>query len=437
MIDRLYKVYCFWRNHGSDSLLKLLAHKISNNTSSLSTAGNSATKRFDIVNQGNVRDVVSARFQACTPLRVFSSQALKGDKRISVVTDSINSGSLYGGVGTALILATLLAKEASARIRIITRTERAQAENFQHLLETYNLSVDQEVEFVFAPYYDFRYEIDLFEGEQFITTSWWTTESTMASIRHDSIIYLLQEDERMFYPYGDDHLRCSTVLHSSSLNFVINSQLLYDHLLAEGFNNIANSGIWFEPAFPSAIYYPRSSEETGKRKLIFYARPNNLRNLFYFGINVIEEAVARGIVDLNLWDIIFVGKDVPRIVIGESYVPTIKENLAWADYAELIGSVDLGLSLMYTPHPSYPPLDLVASGAVAITNRFASKQNLTGYSKNIIVGDLELESMLTALGEGLKLATNQPLRSENYLGATLNRNWSDALSEVTRNILKP
>jgi len=60
----------------------------------------------------------------------------------------------------------------------------------------------------------------------------------------------------------------------------------------DGFNNIAAQGKWFEPAFPKHIFYPRAPKSSGKRRCLFYARPNNNRNLFYLGIEVIEQAIA-------------------------------------------------------------------------------------------------------------------------------------------------
>ena len=39
-------------------------------------------------------------------------------------------------------------------------------------------------------------------GDLFVTTSWWTTWATRASVDPASIIYLVQEDERRFYPGG-------------------------------------------------------------------------------------------------------------------------------------------------------------------------------------------------------------------------------------------
>lgn len=430
MIDRLYKIYCFWRNHGSRALIRLLLIK-------LQLAGSHEHPRNKAIDQGSARELVAARFEACSPLQIFAIPNVDGKKRISIVTDSINSGSLYGGVGTAIIIAALLAESTKSHLRVVTRTERAKPENLGHILKTYGIQLDKEVEFSFAPFYDKRHEIDLLEGERFITTSWWTTAATMASVPHGSVIYLLQEDERMFYPYGDDHLRCSTIMRSKEVRYLINTQLLFDHLVSEGFSNIAKNGMWFEPAFPADVFFPRTAKPESKLKFLFYARPNNLRNLFYFGIDLLEEAVAQGILDLGIWDVVLVGKDIPKVVLGETYVPAIRENLAWSEYAELIGGVDLGLCLMYTPHPSYPPLDLAASGAVVVTNQFANKLDLGAYSKNIVCSELDRASMLEALAEGIRLASDAMARESNYQASRLRRDWRLSTADVIRNVAKP
>lgn len=429
MIDRLYNAYCHWKAKGTRELLILTLLTLKNKGAPVTLTPGAVTATHTLRTKPTGQELVKTKFQHCSALRLFSTPG-NGAQRISIVTDSINSGSLYGGVGTAMIFAAMLAEATKARLRIITRTERAQPSNLEHVLTTYGIHVAEDVEFVFAPFNDDRYEIDFFYGECFITTSWWTTASTMASVPHESIIYLLQEDERMFYPYGDDHLRCTAVLAADSLRFVINTRLLFDHFKAEGFSNIAANGTWFEPAFPSEVFYPRPEQRSGKRTLMFYARPNNLRNLFYFGVELLEEAVSRGIIDLSQWDILLVGKDVPKITIGETYVPEVMENMAWAEYAELIGRVQLGLCLMYTPHPSYPPLDLAASGAVVVTNRFAGKQDLSMYSNNIVCGNLCKESMLQALAAGVALAADEAACSANYKANGLNRNWRACTAAV-------
>jgi hypothetical protein len=47
--------------------------------------------------------------------------------------------------------------------------------------------------------------------------------------------------------------------------------------------------------------------------------------------------------------------------------------LGWDDYLALLSTAHLGVSLMASPHPSYPPLEMAASGLVVVTNRWGPK----------------------------------------------------------------
>jgi hypothetical protein len=378
----------------------------------------------------NGAELVASQARHCAALRLFT--APRGARpRVNVVTDSINSGSLYGGVGTAVIMACHLARARGATLRIITRTERARPSNLAGVLSTYGIRMDHEVVFAFAPFYDTRYQLEVSDGDLFITTSWSSTAATMASVRHDSVVYLLQEDERMFYPHGDEHLHCSRVLRNPDLRFVVNTRLLFDHLVASGLDNVARNGIAFEPAFPPHVYRRQQTRPGQKRTLAFYARPNNLRNLFHFGVEVLEAALERGIVRTEEWDIVFLGKDIPKIKLnGGRYTPRRLENLKWADYADFAGTVDLALCLMYTPHPSYPPFDMAASGAVVVTNRFANKQDLGGYCENILCGETDLDAMLEVLAQGVALAGDEPRRSANARNHNLPGDWAESFAPV-------
>ena len=66
----------------------------------------------DSTMSGMAGDLVDERFPGRAPLRVFAVPYAP-QPRISIVTDSINSGSLYGGVGMAMILGALLARPAA------------------------------------------------------------------------------------------------------------------------------------------------------------------------------------------------------------------------------------------------------------------------------------------------------------------------------------
>ncbi|MDB5881688.1 MAG: uncharacterized protein JWP43_1566, partial [Ramlibacter sp.] len=93
----------------------------------------------------NAREFVKEHRLKCAPLQMFEIPS-DGSARVSLVTDSINRRQLYGGVGTAIIMAALLAEARGARLRIITR-DRAMPADLHALLEAYGISVSKEIEF--------------------------------------------------------------------------------------------------------------------------------------------------------------------------------------------------------------------------------------------------------------------------------------------------
>lgn len=447
MNTRGSRFVAFWSEHGTAAAMRLIRAKIGDaiagrpifNKMALDDFGDDSHSTDIALGRDDhalaASKVVRTRFLTSQPLETFLiPNALP---RVSLVTDSIGRESLFGGVGTALLLAAQLANRMNASLRIVTRTEAPSASNAAQILGAYGIQLKHEVQFAFAPMaLDGATQsagaagLDIHPDETFITTSWWTTAATLASVPPASIIYLLQEDERMFYPFGDDRVHCERILNNQDIRFVVNTRLLYDHLIASGLDNLEHNGSWFEPAFPKTLFYERQRASGGKKKFFFYARPNNLRNLFYVGLDIIERAVNEGILDLEQWDLLLVGKHIPNVAFGNGYVPERCEGLDWEAYANLVGTVDLGLCLMYTPHPSYPPLDLAASGAVVVTNKFANKQDLSNYSRNIICTELNTEAALDALRAGVALAEDKETRARNFAANGLGVDWTQSFEPI-------
>ena len=275
------------------------------------------------------------RFSALEPLRTFRGPPAPG--WVTMVTDGIDAGRLFGGVGTAMVLAALMARRLGARLRLVTRREPAQAENFGAVLSALRIPWEGNVEFVHSPAGGGR-EVPVGDGDIFLTTSWWTTWCVRRSVDPSRIIYLLQEDERMFYPYGDERLRCSETLRDPDVRFVVNTEALFRHLVggAEPLPNLRANGMWFEPAFPSAMdeVPPRRADD--KQHFLFYARPNNLRNLYWRGLEVIEACLEEGILEPEHWEIHFVGQDLEDLVLPRGVRPRLAQNLPWAQYVDLI-----------------------------------------------------------------------------------------------------
>ncbi len=372
---------------------------------------------------------VRTRYSNLSPLNVLM---LRGStRRLNIVTDSVNSGSLFGGVGTALILGALLARRLNMPLRIVTRKEVSNAQNIDDVLRVNGIDWDQNIEFAHSPHQNAAC-VPISEQDLFLTTSWWTTKPALGSVPKQKIIYLLQEDERMFYPFGDERLRCRETLENGDVHFIVNSQLLFQHFISgcEPLRNFENKAVWFEPAFPSSHYHaePSRLNATGKRNFFFYARPQNARNLYYRGLESINAAIEERILTADEWEIYFAGRLLENVIFPGGITPTLMENLPWAEYAALVRQMDVGLCLMETPHPSYPPLDLAASGGVVVTNRHGIKTSLDGYSRNIICAEPTVEGLKEAIRTAGRIACDPKTRLENYQRNTLQRDWIAALT---------
>jgi len=219
---------------------------------------------------------------------------------------------------------------------------------------------------------------------------------------------------------------------------VVNSALLFRHF-TEGpspLPGLADRSVVFEPAFPAGLFFEDRARRTpdAKRTFLFYARPNNLRNLYWRGFEAIERSLLAGTLVAADWRFVFVGKDIGNVSLPGSPEVEIAENLSLDEYARHVRSADLGLSLIYSPHPSYPPLDLAASGAVVVTNSFGStKVDLSGYSSDIICTEPTVDALVEGIARGVAAVADAD-RTAGY-GPLLARSWSETLAPVVDQIL--
>ena len=369
--------------------------------------------------------LLTARFSHVAGYPVF--RAPPSRMRVTVVTDSIGPSSLFGGVASALLLATLLANRLDAILRVVTRTDAPEVPPIRTVLASNGVALNGPLELGFAPE-DGSRELDVMDHEVFLTTSWWTTRATLASVPRTRIVMLVQEDERMFYPHGDDRLLCAETLSEPNIPVIVNSRLLFDHLAggAAPLPNLHEHGMWFEPAFPGGVTQPRG----GKRRFFFYARPNNSRNLFWRGVAALDAAMAEGLFPPEEWDMFWVGKDVPEILLANGVQPIRIAGLDWDAYQAMVSTMDAGFVLMDTPHPSYPPLDLAAVGAAVLTNTHPGKASLSHYSANILMAPPTMDGLLEGLRQLAVAACADEERATRLAADRINRDWTAALEPV-------
>jgi hypothetical protein len=322
----------------------------------------------------------------------------------------------------------LAATLAKATLRVVTINGESSPRAMAELARAVGIPMPEKTEFV-SVYPGGGTVLPTHQNDRYLTTSWWTTEA-LTALSDSNTFCLTQDDERIFYPLGDENVRCSRALLRSDVRFIYNTALLREHLLREG---IARAdSLAFEPAFPEDLFYYSSERRTEQKNLLFYARPNHPRNLFYTGIEALERALSRR--SLPNWRVVLCGTDIPSIRFT-SNTPIIKAgNLSWSEYGSLMRSADVGLSLMLSPHPSYPPLDLAASGAVVVTTQYGAKVSLSDYSKNILCVEADAERLSEALLEAIDRSLDETTRLKNYRNNGIARSWPQTLGHVAEAI---
>lgn len=428
---KINKAKQIWKNHG---IAKFIYHSLRGLIGKISFGFIVLPSIIVEKIEKKVTDIINDQFHHIHPIRSYIVPNSKW--RFNLVLYSLLKEEFFGGVATSLILATLYANKYDTPLRIITRASPALPNNYYAFLKLMNIPKPEKVEF-FSDYDRFpnygTQRMEISEHDIFLSTSWWTSQTVKSINLRKSFFYILQEVELFFYPNGDEHLMCESILKDQNIKYLINSKLLYDYYQQSIYDNVKKNSMYFEPAFSDKIYFPdeKSFQHKKRRKLFFYARPNSKRNLYYSGLKFLDEAIMKGVIDYKEWEIHFGGIDITSesFLFSNGHKPNMLGQMDWSQYAQFLRSVDLAFSLMYTPHPSYIPLDVAASGGVVLTNKYLNKQSLN-YSKNIICADLESESMLEGFKQAVELSKNTSQRSSNFLNNHIEKNWDSAFAET-------
>ena len=74
------------------------------------------------------------------------------------------------------------------------------------------------------------------------------------------------------------------------------------------------------------------------------------------------------------------------------------------DYATTLKAHDVGLSLMYTPHPSLVPLEMASAGLLTVTNTYANKtaERLRAISPNLIAAEATVPDLVAGLRQAVR-----------------------------------
>ncbi|MCF7831352.1 MAG: hypothetical protein K9M36_00485 [Candidatus Pacebacteria bacterium] len=366
-------------------------------------------------------------------LPVWKTKRVSRDSyRINLVLDSLQDKYVFGGVATVIIFATLFALRTGYVLRIIIRDEEAQPVAYENFLKSMNIEKPIQVEF-FSTYTAESYNtaLEISEKDIFVATSWWSSYLVNKVCLMENFFHIIQESEVVFYNNGDDAYWCEKVLANPRVKYIVNSRILFEYFQNSSFENIKHNSIYFEPAFTSHLYQPNKNAFLPKDTyvLLFYARPNTPRNLYYTGLKLIEEAFQKKVLEKEKWKIYFAGENIDPPHFFNGVIPHVLGKMTWEEYSDFLKKVDLGFSLLWTPHPGYMPMDIASSGGVALTNTYQKRTN-AHYSKNIICGDIIRDDFVDIyFKQAVMLAQNPEGRYENYRANNMETSWEKTFED--------
>ncbi|MCV2878996.1 hypothetical protein OE699_09015 [Sedimentimonas flavescens] len=243
--------------------------------------------------------------------------------------------------------------------------------------------------------------LPLHRGDRFLATAWWTAHVADRLIRqhglhHDRFHYLIQDYEPNFYAWGPEY---ADALASYGLNFapIFNTTLLRDYFQQEGFAFAGRQALAFHPAI-DIDRYSRGQRRaaTGPRRLALYGRPEVPRNMFATGLEVIARFIEAENLQPGQIELVSVGLKHGNVNMPNGLRLISLGKLPYEDYPTFLLETGVGLSLMYSPHPSHPPIEMAASGVRVVTNSFGPK-DLGRLSPAILSAAPEVPALSAAL----------------------------------------
>jgi hypothetical protein len=389
-----------------------------------------------------ILDAVEVIRQKIAPLKL--AVAPDAIRRVNLLIPTIDFDYVFGGYIAKFCLAQKLADMGfRVRIVIVDYCDFRPAFWKQQLRSFEGIgSVLDSCELTYA--FDRTTAIAVSANDAFVATTWWTAQIAHQATKElgkREFLYLIQEYEPFTFPMGTfASLACET--YGLPHRPIFSTEFLREYFRQQRLGVFANAGgedesrsAVFENAITDIGHVTLDDLQSRRtRRLLFYARPeaHAARNMFELGMLALCRAIDTGVFD-SRWEFVGIGSVGPstRVRLSRGREIEMLRRQSQADYKKVLMAHDVGLSLMYTPHPSLVPIEMASAGMIVVTNTFGNKteESLHRISPNIMAVPPTIESIVAAL----RVVVSQVEHFEKRVaGAHVNwpRNWTEALNEA-------
>lgn len=305
-------------------------------------------------------------------------------KRINLLIPEISFATFFGGYIAKFNLAQKLI-DAGHQVRLVIvdackidetawREMVAQYAGIEHIFD--------QVEVAYC--FDRQQPLTVSPQDSVIATTWWTAHiahDMTKTLGRDKFLYLIQEYESLTFPMGA-YYAIAKQSYAFPHQALFSSPQLRDYFKREQLGIFGED--WGDEReavpFENAILHFEPSELFQNRvdnhyKLLFYARPeaHAARNMFEVAYLALKNAIKAGHFDHANWVFHGIGSKHGDIELPKGHRLQMLGKFGLKEYKKRLLEYDLGLSLMYTPHPSLLPLEMAAAGMWMVSNECENK----------------------------------------------------------------
>lgn len=381
----------------------------------------------------NTWDLYSQEAQISARLFDFSAQDLQASQQVQYATPGHLdikrltwflpefTHAYYGGIHTILRLADFLTRTqtVSHEFKILGSTDSNQiagliAASFPALAGS-PVESFQRIQQVagFAP------------SDAAIATLWGTAYALLHYNQTRRKFYFIQDYEPLFYPAGTISAQVEASYRFGFYGIANTPTLGELYTQHYGGNSVT-----FYPCVDSDIFYPPTQPSlTEPYSLFFYGRPGHPRNGFELGAQALRLLKQR------------LGERVRILAAGDNWQPRqhdldgVVENLGVLEYArtaELYRTCQAGLVMMFTRHPSYLPLELMACGCLVVSNYNPATTWLLKHQENCLLSEASATCLADTMAQAL---LDKSLRQHIYQHAVLQvlesfSNWEREMGKI-------
>jgi glycosyltransferase involved in cell wall biosynthesis len=369
----------------------------------------------------------------------------RAPRRLNLLIPTIDLQHLFGGYIGKFNLAARLADHGE-RVRIVTVDPAGViAPDYKQRVERYAglRGLFDKVELAFGRE---TQPLQCSPEDGFVATTWWTAHiarDAARAIGRERFVYLIQEYEPFTFPMGS-----YAALARESYDFphyaLFSTELLRGYFRRHEIGVFAPGGESGEDASASfqnaiAAVSPPTAEQLrarGTRRLLLYARPEShaSRNMFELAVLALERALREGA--FADWELRGIGAlGAGRISLDGVATLELLPRSDEASYTGLLAEHDVGLALMYTPHPSLVPIEMASAGMVTVTNSFENKtqEAMSAISSNLLAPAPTVEGVSQALCTAAERVDRYDERARGS-DVAWSRDWNESFADelITR-----